>query len=405
MQDLTNITAHFLKQPSATRWIAMKYVAVRVLDQYLNIKEYFLKFLPKQKTFRSTVEKTDRYKRISKNLNDPLIEATLSFCSYIANDFEGFLKPFQSSEPKFHLMYPAMSNLISNMMHKFVSKKVLSSDASKNIEIDVEKVKNLKPVNLIDVGTKGKQLLLDPNISKKEQTNFRNGCMNFYKKSIKYLINHLPLNRQILKYAQYLHPEKRNVHDATNAISNLTLSVASVVKERFSSVVDVSNSTTVHELCDKIRDQWLRYQYEDLKAEWYKKDERDNINEPTTSKNLHRFSYWQDALERSGLPQANEYESFQSSYKRIDHYWLKIGQLIDENGARKYTQLTNLALTVCSLSHGNAAPERGFSINKALLASHGSTTQADTIVCLRMVKEWINEYGGTLKFPITKELL
>ena len=25
MQDLTNITAHFLKQPSETRWIAMKY--------------------------------------------------------------------------------------------------------------------------------------------------------------------------------------------------------------------------------------------------------------------------------------------------------------------------------------------------------------------------------------------
>ena len=79
--------------------------------------------------------------------------------------------------------------------------------------------------------------------------------------------------------------------------------------------------------------------------------------------------------------------------------------MLDENGARKYTQLTNLALTVCSLSHGNAAPERGFSINKALLASYGSTTQADTFVCLQMVKEWINEYGGTLKFPITKELL
>ena len=71
MQDLTNITAHFLKQPSETRWIAIKYVAVHVLDQYPNIKEYFLKFLSKQKTFRSTVEKTDRYKQICKNLNDP----------------------------------------------------------------------------------------------------------------------------------------------------------------------------------------------------------------------------------------------------------------------------------------------------------------------------------------------
>ena len=74
-----------------------------------------------------------------------------------------------------------MSNLISNMMHKIVSKKVLSSDAAKNIGIDVEKVENFKPVDLIDVGTKGKQLLLDPNIWKKEQTNFRNGCMNLQK--------------------------------------------------------------------------------------------------------------------------------------------------------------------------------------------------------------------------------
>ena len=82
MQDLTNITAHFLKQPSATRWIAMKYVAVRVLDQYPNIKEYFLKFLPKQKTFRSTVEKTDRKKRICKNLNDPLIEGLKQHCLF-----------------------------------------------------------------------------------------------------------------------------------------------------------------------------------------------------------------------------------------------------------------------------------------------------------------------------------
>ena len=63
MQDLTNVTVHFLKQPSETRWIAMKYVAVRVLDQYPNVKEYFLKF-PKEKNFRSTVEKTDRYERI-----------------------------------------------------------------------------------------------------------------------------------------------------------------------------------------------------------------------------------------------------------------------------------------------------------------------------------------------------
>ena len=399
IQDLTNVTAQFLKQPAETRWIAIKYVAIRVLDQYPNIKEYFLKFLPKEKNFRSTVEKTDRYKRICKYLNDSLVEAALSFCGYIANDFEEFLKPFQSNEPKIHLMYPAMCQLVANIMHKFVSRKVLSGDAAKNIAIDVEKAENLKPVKLIDVGTKGKQLLSDPTFSKADQTKFRNGCMNFYKKSTKYLVDHLPLNRPILQYAQYLHPEKRNAHGATNAISNLAFKLASVMKGRHSSVFDLPASTTVDEVCYKVRDQWLRYQYEEVKDDWYKRDTNDV---PTTSK-VSQASYWQDAMERCGLVEGGN-ENFESCYKRIDHYWRKIGELVDEDGGKKYTELANLALTVCSLSHGNAAPERGFSVNKALLESHGYTIQEDTIVSLRIVKDWINVFGGTLKFPIENEL-
>jgi len=35
----------------------MKYVAVRVLDQYLNIKEYFLKLLPKEKILEVPLKK------------------------------------------------------------------------------------------------------------------------------------------------------------------------------------------------------------------------------------------------------------------------------------------------------------------------------------------------------------
>ena len=63
-------------------------------------------------------------------------------------------------------MYPVMCDLIASIMHKFVSKKVLSSDATKNIAIDLEKTGDLKSVSLIDVGTKGKQLLSDPTILK-----------------------------------------------------------------------------------------------------------------------------------------------------------------------------------------------------------------------------------------------
>ena len=140
-------------------------------------------------------------------------------------------------------------------------------------------------------------------------------------------------------------------------------------------------------------------QYEDVKDDWYKKR---TDNEPTTSKSSQP-SYWQNDLKRCGLLEVGEYVNSESCYQWIDHYWKKIGELVYEDGSKKYSQLANLALTVCSLSYGNA-PERGFSINKALLDSHGYTIQEDTVVSLRIVKDWINEYGGTLKFPVTKEL-
>ena len=124
-------------------------------------------------------------------------------------------------------------------------------------------------MNVIDVGTKGKQLLVDPIIPESEQMRFRNGCMNFYLKSTKYLLDHLPFNRPVIKYAQYLHPDRRTAHGASNAISNLTVAIGSVMKGCLSSVFK-TNAVTLDEICDKVRDQWLLYQYEDIDECWYK---------------------------------------------------------------------------------------------------------------------------------------
>ena len=58
-----------------------------------------------------------------------------------------------------------------------------------------------------------------------------------------------------------------------------------------------------------------------------------------------------------------------------------------------------------SQSHGNSKSERGFSMNKILLESHGYTTDNDTVATLRVVKDSIRKEGGVDKFPITRKLL
>ena len=60
---------------------------------------------------------------------------------------------------------------------------------------------------------------------------------------------------------------------------------------------------------------------------------------------------------------------------------------------------------VLSLSHGHAVPERGFSMNKIMLESHGYTIDNDTIAALRLVKNSIRKEGGVDKFPMTRKLL
>ena len=49
---------------------------------------------------------------------------------------------------------------------------------------------------------------------------------------------------------------------------------------------------------------------------------------------------------------------------------------------------------VCTLSHGNVDPERGFSINKHMLSGHGTSTNQKTIEALCLVKDYINLHGG-----------
>ena len=69
-------------------------------------------------------------------------------------------------------------------------------------------------------------------------------------------------------------------------------------------------------------------------------------------------------------------------FVRIDHYWSKIGKIRDDAGQYKFKHLASLANCVLSLSHRNAAPERGFSLNKKLLDIHGTTIQDKTITAL-----------------------
>ena len=86
-EEVTEVAPRYAMQHTETRSLTMKYVAVRILQQWKS----FWKFLPKKSNLKSTVVNTDRYKRISAALQNPLAEAYTSFCAYSTTESEDFL--------------------------------------------------------------------------------------------------------------------------------------------------------------------------------------------------------------------------------------------------------------------------------------------------------------------------
>ena len=88
VENITEITTHYMKKHVESRWLSTDRSFVPVLEQIKNLREYFLKEIPKQKGLNQKhgLVNNDRYKRISQS-------------------FDRFLKPLQMSSPMFHPLY------------------------------------------------------------------------------------------------------------------------------------------------------------------------------------------------------------------------------------------------------------------------------------------------------------
>ena len=294
LEGVTGAVAEYAKKHAETRWVSMKYVAVRCLEQWPNLKEYFLKFLPKQKNFKREIENTARYTRLKTCFADPTMEAYGAFVAFVAQDFEAFLVPFQSKDPMIHLLYPAMLSLLYGLQRKFIcGAKLSSEDLSENIRINANAEKNVKPLHVIDVGTKAKTMFAQNLISDEGLEKFRKGCLKFFQVSVSYLQQKLPFDVNLLKNAQFLNPVKRKAGGATSAISNLALKVTSVLENVLGSVFQMESKDAV---VDAIRNQWHFLQNEEILEEWY---DNQQAGKPTSTR--HQGSYWARAQDECGL--------------------------------------------------------------------------------------------------------
>ena len=130
VSELTNIIAQYMIKHTSTRWLTLKFVGVRIIEQWENLHQYFFTFLSTQSNFKSSVKETARYKHICETLKHDKSILYISFMTFVGQISEKFLLHFQSETPLIHLLYPAMNELITDLMTKFVRKKYLHDKES-----------------------------------------------------------------------------------------------------------------------------------------------------------------------------------------------------------------------------------------------------------------------------------
>ena len=122
VSELTDVTTHYVIKHSHTRWLSLDKVLVRIIEQYENLKEYFLITLPTLLGFKGKngVSQTERYQRIRNVLTSKAAIAYMSFSVHVCQDFKEFVLPLQSTEPKIHVLYTKCFKLVKDLPSKFV---------------------------------------------------------------------------------------------------------------------------------------------------------------------------------------------------------------------------------------------------------------------------------------------
>ena len=110
----------------------------------------------------------------------------------------------------------------------------------------------------------------------------------------------------------------------------IALKITSVVESRLSDTFEVHGVLSMEEVCDRIWNQWMIYENNDIQESYYVKQ-----HEVKKKAAVQEF-YWDCALEQCGLrPKI----SVSSGHKWIDHYLSEVYKICNKNGIKKYPQL------------------------------------------------------------------
>ena len=137
-----------------------------------------------------------RFKRLKKDYQCPLVEVYVQFYVSALPLFTNFNLFMQRSDPQGHNVHPMVKQLISKLVRRILKTEVLKEPIDNTAILDNED--NYLHLNEIFVWVFAKSLLdvmiNEGDISERDQNKYFRAAQGFYKESLIYVINKLPVN-------------------------------------------------------------------------------------------------------------------------------------------------------------------------------------------------------------------
>jgi hypothetical protein len=344
----TQITGstEFARKFCSVRWVENVSCLERAIYIYDNIQKFI-----KEVTL---AQPNCHLETLQEEMKDPLLKAKLAAFKCIASDLEPFLRRFQGQQPLVPFLYSHLLETVRNLMSRVVrtSKLNEATTAQKVMNLDLKDSDTLLPIEKVDIGYSAKHIMKKLKCSDKEKYMLKKDFSKIVISVIEKLKEKSPLKSNLARGLTCFDPD-------------IILNKPTLGQTRVDSVLEILHNSK---------------RITDVQAENAKKQ------------------YTLLTVDEKVLPKLTTFkENHSTDDGRLDQLFSStIGK------DKKYMHLWDVIKLCFILSHGNAAVESGFSVNKNLLVEN---LLEDSLTSQRMVYDTVTAMGGVQHVVITRQLL
>ena len=315
------------------RWLEDKRVAERAVEMWPNLTTYITEILNKPK---SQVPTSSSFSTVKSAVLNKLTTAKLEFIMSIAAAMRPYLQTFQSDGPLLPFITSELETLLQTLMGKFMKRAVLegANSAYKIAKLNVlDSATHVAPSE-VDIAFAAKTTLekiyKEKKISQLQVLEFRKECESMLATTVAKIQERSPLKYNFARKLASLDPR-----------------------------VMVSNPDQAVKMFQEVLQRLIE-------TRWKTSEEADTV--------LAEYRKLVSDAKRYHL---DKFSSFKITTDRLDSFLFEVLQ--NQNESQQLWITMQLILT---LSHGQATVERGFSVNKEVLAPN---LQETSLVAMRLV--------------------